>query len=169
MRLRQFALRPKLSPMSFASLLTADRVIPELRAVEHWPAIVELVDRLVKTGGVPAELREPVLESLREREDQCSTGIGGGNAIPHIYSDQIDEVLAVFGRSKEGIEFGAIDNAPVFFVVLLIVPKDQYNLHLKTLASVARLLSRPGVRRALEKAEDAREIVEALRLETAGA
>lgn len=153
--------------MSFAALLTSDRVITDMRSVEHWPAIVELVDHLVESGAIPTDLRESILEALRKREDQCSTGIGGGNAIPHIYSDGVDEVLAVFGRSKEGIEFGAIDNAPVFFVVLLIVPKAQYNLHLKTLASIARVLSRADVSRALGEAEDARQIVEAFRLEAA--
>ena len=144
--------------MNLGELVSADRIIAEMEATTHWDAICELVDFLIEHGAFPAKFRESLLEALREREDQCSTGIGGGKAIPHVYSEDVEEVLAVFGRSKEGIEFGAIDNAPVYFVVLLIVPKAQYNLHLKTLAAIARNLSGGDVYRDLTEAKDADEI-----------
>ncbi|MCP5549970.1 MAG: PTS sugar transporter subunit IIA [Akkermansiaceae bacterium] len=104
-----------------------------MRATEHWSAIVELIDHLIARGLFPAGGRESVLEALRQREDQRSTGIGGGIAIPHAFSDDIDEVTAVFGRSREGIEFNALDNAPVHYVSALFYrPREQHNLHFRT-------------------------------------
>ena len=47
--------------------------------------------------------------------------------------DRINDVVAAFGRSSNGIEFDALDNAPVKFVVLFIVPKNQFQTHLRTL------------------------------------
>ena len=78
-----------------------------------------------------------------------STGIGFGIAIPHCSSDRLDEVVAAFGRSSQGIEFDALDNAPVKFVVLFIVPKNQFQTHLRTLASIAKFLNDRSVRESL--------------------
>jgi len=104
--------------MSLASLLSAEQIIPEMKATERWPAIVELIDLLVSLGKIKPEDRESILASLKQREETMSTGIGFGIAIPHASSDRLDEVVAAFGRSTTGIEFDALDNAPVKFVVL---------------------------------------------------
>ena len=116
--------------MSLAELLSADQIIPEMKATERWDAIVELMDLLVARGQIKAEDREGILASLKQREETMSTGIGFGIAIPHCSSDRLDKVVAAFGRSSTGIEFDALDNAPVKFVVLFIVPKNQFQTHL---------------------------------------
>src|SRR5205809_7169801 len=87
-----------------------------------------------------------------------STGIGNGIAIPHASSDRIEEVVAAFGRSSHGIEFDALDNAPVKFVVLIIVPKNQGQNHLRSLASIAKFLNDLSVRESLATAKSADEI-----------
>jgi mannitol/fructose-specific phosphotransferase system IIA component (Ntr-type) len=92
-----------------------------------------------------------------------STGIGFGIAIPHCSSDRLDEVVAAFGRSATGIEFDALDNAPVKFVVLFIVPKNQFQTHLRTLASIAKFLNDRSVRESLASATSAEEILSIFR------
>ena len=148
--------------MTLASLLTPDRVIPSMQATEHWPAIEELIDHLIASGAFPETGRPSILDSLRDREDQRSTGIGGGIAIPHAFSDQIEEVTAIIGRSPGGIDFGALDNAPVNFVVLFVVPTEQYTLHLRTLAAIAKILNSGEVRTQLAAAADRDEILDVL-------
>ena len=138
-----------------------------MQAVEHWPAILELVDHLISVGAYPAAGREGILGALREREEQRSTGIGGGIAIPHAFSDDIAEVTAIFGRSRAGIEFGSLDNAPVHYIVLFLVPRSQYTLHLRTLAAIAKILNSGDVRNQLAEAADEREILEVLTLKPA--
>src|SRR5262245_60785686 len=93
--------------MSLASLLSAEQIIPEMTATERWSAIVELIDLLVRLGKIRTEDRESILASLKQREETMSTGIGFGIAIPHASSDRIEEVVASFGRSSQGIEFDA--------------------------------------------------------------
>lgn len=145
--------------MSFGELLSADQIIPEMEATERWPAIVELIDLLVSLGKIKAPDRESILASLKQREETMSTGIGFGIAIPHCSSDRLNEVVAAFGRSTAGIEFDALDNAPVKFVVLFIVPKNQFQTHLRTLASIAKFLNDRSIRENLGNASSREEIL----------
>src|SRR5881396_1056215 len=97
--------------MSLASLLSAEQIIPEMKATERWPAIVELIDLLVSLGKIKPPDRDSILASLKQREETMSTGIGFGIAIPHCSSERIDDVVAAFGRSRDSREpcQGAVD------------------------------------------------------------
>src|SRR5207302_10200661 len=145
--------------MSLAELLSADQIIPEMKATERWDAIVELMDLLVARGQIKPEDRDGILASLKQREETMSTGIGFGIAIPHASSDRVGKVVAAFGRSSAGIEFESLDNAPVKFIVLFIVPKDQFQTHLRTLAAIAKFLNDRSVRERLGSAASASEIL----------
>lgn len=148
--------------MKLAQLLETDQIFLDMKAVDHWPAIMELVDHLVEIQKIPASQRERVMNSLKTREEQVSTGIGSGVAIPHAFSDELDEVVAIFGRSKAGIEFESIDNAPVHFIILFIVPSKDYHLHLKTLAAIAKMFTNSEIRRQLRAAETREDILHIL-------
>ena len=152
--------------MSWASLFPAEQIIPEMKATERWSAIVELTDLLVAQGKIKPEDRDSILASLKRREEEMSTGIGFGIAIPHASSDRIEEVVASLGRSSQGIEFDALDNAPVKFVVLFIVPKNQVQAHLRSLASIAKFLNDRSVRESLAAAKTADEILAIFRERT---
>ena len=67
--------------MKLAKLLSADQIILDMKAVEHWSAITELVDHLVSAERLPRSQREEILAALKAREEQVSTGIGSGVAI----------------------------------------------------------------------------------------
>ncbi len=145
--------------MTLGNLLSVDQIIPEMKATERWSAIVELVDLLVKRSQIQSADREVVLGALRQREETMSTGIGFGIAIPHASSDRVSQVVAAFGRSSQGIEFDSLDNAPVRFIVLFVVPKDQFQTHLRTLAAIAKFLNDRSVRERLGTAASAAEIL----------
>jgi mannitol/fructose-specific phosphotransferase system IIA component (Ntr-type) len=66
--------------------------------------------------------------------------------------------VAAFGRSSKGIEFDSLDNAPVKYIVLFVVPKDQFQTHLRTLAAIAKFLNDRSVRDRLGTAPTAEEI-----------
>ena len=138
--------------MTLANLLSESQIIPEMASKERWEAIRELIDRLVEAGKIDKEDREDVLESIRQREETMSTGIGFGIAIPHASSSKVHEVVAAFGRSSSGIPFDSLDGEPVNFIVLFVVPKDQFQTHLRTLAAIAKFLNDKTVREELSKA-----------------
>lgn len=145
--------------MKLAKLLSADQIILDMKAVEHWPSIVELVGHLVGTGQLPTEQEKEMLDAFKAREEQVSTGIGCGIAIPHAFSDHLDNVIAVFGRSRSGIDFEALDNEPVHFIILFIVPRKDYHMHLRTLAAIAKMFTNVEVRRQLGTAETIDDIL----------
>ena len=145
--------------MSLASLLSSEQIIPEMKATERWPAIVELIDLLVAHGKIASASQDGILAALKQREETMSTGIGFGIAIPHASSEAVTEVVAAFGRSLQGIEFDSLDNAPVKFVVLFIVPKNQFQTHLRTLASIAKFLNDRSVREKLAAAGTKEQIL----------
>ena len=138
--------------MTLANLLSESQIILEMASKERWEAIRELIDRLVEAGKIDKEDREDVLESIRQREETMSTGIGFGIAIPHASSSKVAEVVAAFGRSSSGLPFDSLDGEPVHFIVLFVVPKDQFQTHLRTLAAIAKFLNDKTVRDELSKA-----------------
>lgn len=148
--------------MKLSNLLGPDQIILDMKAVGHWDSIVELVEHIVNAGFLPTALREECLSALKAREDQVSTGIGSGVAIPHAFSDNIEQVIAVFGRSRAGIDFEALDNAPVHYIILFLVPRKDYQLHLRTLAAIAKLFSNSDIRRQLAAASTRDEILATL-------
>lgn len=145
--------------MKLAKLLNADHILLDMKAVEHWPAIAELVSYLVETGQLPPSQEAEMLEAFKVREESVSTGIGSGVAIPHAFSDHLESVIAVFGRSRTGIDFEALDQRPVYYIVLFIVPRKNYHLHLQTLAAIAKMFTNAEVLRQLGAAETKEEIL----------
>ena len=145
--------------MTLGNLLTTEQIIPEMAATERWQAIVELIDLLVAQNKVKPADRDAILAALKQREETMSTGIGFGIAIPHASSEHVSEVVAAFGRSNTGIEFDSLDNAPVKFIVLFVVPKDQFQTHLRTLAAIAKFLNDRNVRTSLGTAGSAEDIL----------
>lgn len=148
--------------MRLTELLSPCQILLDLKAEERWSSIVELVDALVERGKLAAELRAEVLAALREREDLVSTGVGYGVAIPHAFSEKLDRVVAVFGRSRKGIDFESLDGSLVKFVILFLVPQRNYGMHLHTLSAIAKLFTNSEVRQRLAAAEKRSEVLSIL-------
>ena len=127
--------------------------IPTLKSTEKWSAIKELVDQLVAQKKIEPEDKDDVLKAIRSREETMSTGIGFGIAIPHASSDRVQHAVTAFGRSSEGIDFGSLDNGPARFVVLFLVPKDQFQAHIATLGAIANFLNAFSMRESLESGQ----------------
>lgn len=144
--------------MKLSEILTPQHILLDLQASDRWQAMDELFDHLIAAGDFAPEWREEVSQSLHQRESLISTGVGGGVAIPHAFSESIDEVVAVFGRSLQGIDFESQDRELVHFVVLFISPRKSYQKHLHALAAIARMFTKPETRQFMMQAQDAEEL-----------
>ena len=131
-----------------------------MASTERWEAIRELVDCLVDAGKIEKADLEDVLQSIRQREETMSTGLGFGIAIPHASYSKVTDVVAAFGRSTSGIPFDSLDGEPVNFIVLFVVPKDQFQTHLRTLAAIAKFLNDKTVREELTKSPTPQDILQ---------
>src|SRR5258708_14761452 len=149
--------------MDLADILGREQIVPELKAANRWEAIDELIGNLVATGKIQAGDRDAVTAAVKKRETSMSTGIGFGIGIPHASTDLIYEVAGSLGRSKKGVNFDALDNQPVNLVMLFLVPQGQFQKHLHTLASIAKLLHRSEFRQALQQAPDAAAMLQIIR------
>jgi mannitol/fructose-specific phosphotransferase system IIA component (Ntr-type) len=92
--------------------------IVDLQAHDRWQVIEELVSHLVATRKIQSQHRDSLAESIRKRESSMSTGIGFGVGIPHASTALVSEVVTVVGRSRQGIQFDALDSKPVHLVLL---------------------------------------------------
>jgi len=144
--------------MNLGDILGPGNIVPDLKATDRWLAIDELIGNLVVSGKIKLEHREAISAVVKKRETSMSTGIGFGIGIPHASTDLIHEVVGAFGRSKQGVNFEALDNQPVNLVMLFLVPQGQFQKHLHTLANIAKLLHKKEFRQALEEAPDAQDM-----------
>ena len=96
---------------------------------------------------------------LLKRERVMSTGIGGGIAIPHALLNDIDDLVILFGRTRDPIDFQALDGEPVALVFMLVGPKGSANLYVKLLARVSRLLQNQAFKERLRAATSPDEVL----------
>ncbi|MEM9381893.1 MAG: PTS sugar transporter subunit IIA [Planctomycetota bacterium] len=145
--------------MRAAELLHPADVVLGFDPHDKWQAIHDLVRHLVECGRLDAELEEPVREAVLARERSMSTGMEQGVAIPHAAVDDVSEIVGAMGvvRRDDGLDFESIDGLPSRVVVLLIIPKSQKLLHIRTLADIARVLTKESVRQKLLATLDADE------------
>ncbi|MFC6441155.1 PTS IIA-like nitrogen regulatory protein PtsN [Bowmanella sp. JS7-9] len=103
-----------------------------------------------------------ILDALLGRERMGSTGIGQGIAIPHGRIDGLQKITAVLVTCKPGINFDAIDNQPVDVFFAILVPAEQTEGHLQTLATVAQKLAEKNTIKQIRNAQTNQELYEAI-------
>ena len=101
---------------------------------------------------------EDTVNTLLEREKLGSTGIGDGIAIPHGKLTDIDDLIVSFGRSREGVEFNAMDGKPAHIFFLLLAPENTTGRHLKALAKISKMLKDNTFRKKIMEAKSKDEI-----------
>lgn len=146
--------------MMLSELINADAIVPEISATDRNGAMRELVQSLADHGALDPDAVEAVAKAAIARENQGSTGFGKGVAVPHVKHERISKMTATIGRSTRGIDFAALDRAPVYTVFMLLSPPNNAEEHLAAMEKIFRHLQRENFRRFLRQAETAEEIVE---------
>lgn len=137
--------------------LSNEAIILEMKAATKESALRELAGVAATVCGRFTE--ETLYNVLLEREAVGSTGVGNGVAIPHGKLAGLDDILVCFGRSREGIDFDAIDNRPVHLFVLLLSPAAKAAEYLRALAGISRMLKHNGNRERLFDSTSKEEIL----------
>ncbi|MCX4762778.1 fructose-specific PTS transporter subunit EIIC [Streptomyces sp. NBC_01275] len=135
-----------------SDMITADLVDLDLSAPTKEAAARSLAERMAALGRV-TDL-EGFLADVAAREAQMPTGLDGGIGIPHCRSAHVTEPTLAFGRSAEGIDFGAADG-PADLIFLIAAPAGADDAHLTILSSLARQLMNAEFTDALRSAGDA--------------
>lgn len=137
-------------------MLQTDRIILELKGQNKQ----EVLEELAKSLAFHYHLMNPqrVLDIVLAREKIASTAVGEGVAIPHGKMPGVDRILAVFGRSTQGIDFHSPDGCPTHLIFFLIAPEDSVSDHLSALARISRLLKDAKLRARLLAGKNEQEI-----------
>lgn len=128
--------------MEITDLLDPSGVIPHLRVASKRQALQELARRAAATAG---QDESRIFETVWEREQLGSTGIGNGTAVPHGRLAGVKRPMALFARLEKPLDFDAIDSLPVDLIFLLLTPAEAGADHLKALARISRLLRNRAV------------------------
>ncbi|MGQ9644045.1 MAG: PTS sugar transporter subunit IIA [Ignavibacterium sp.] len=143
--------------MKVSEILSKEFIIAELNSTDKESAINELIDLFNNDPRV--DDIEKVRQAVLDREKIMSTGVGKGFAIPHGKTDSVKEIIAAFGRKKDGIEYDALDGNPVNLIFLLVGRDTMISAHIKLLSRVSRMMNRDDFRLRLLNAETSEEIM----------
>lgn len=146
--------------MKLSDFVVSGAIIANLQASDRNGVIRELINALGSAGALMPEDQDAVARAAIQRENQGSTGFGKGVAVPHVKHVKIPRIMAAIGRSTSGVDFAALDRAPVYSIVLLLSPPDAPDGHLQAMENIFRHLQRDNFRRFLRQAETPEAILD---------
>ena len=128
--------------MDLCDLLAPDGIITPLKVTSKKHALQELATIAAERTGLDS--RE-IFNTLLQRERLGSTGLGRGIAVPHVKLAGLRNIVCLFARLEDPIDYESHDSEPVDLVFLLLAPDHASGDHLKALASISRVVREPSV------------------------
>ncbi len=101
-------------------------------------ALDQMVDLMIKSGKIND--REAYRQEVYRREEESTTGIGEGIAIPHGKGPFVDRPGLAAMVVKDGVDFDSLDGEPVHLIFLIAAPNTEDNVHLDVLSKLSMLL-----------------------------
>jgi nitrogen PTS system EIIA component len=142
--------------MKLRELFTSDSVELNLSADSKDDILKELIQLL----GLDEKSDTILFKTLKRRENLGSTGIGKGIAIPHCRSLVVNKLRLAYGRKPDGVDFQAIDEAPVHnFFLIVAPPLEVSNQYLPVLGKIAQFAKDPDIPEVLSEIESAEQFL----------
>ena len=137
--------------MRITDLLDVRSVSLDAAPKNKQEAIDAAVALMVKSGKINDE--EAYKKQVYAREEESTTGIGEGIAIPHGKCDAVDRPGLAAMVIREGVDFDSLDGAPVTLLFLIAAPNTEDNVHLDVLSKLSMMLMDETFTENLRKAE----------------
>ncbi|HKB84918.1 MAG TPA: PTS sugar transporter subunit IIA [Ignavibacteriaceae bacterium] len=144
--------------MKVSELLNPGVIIADLKGNKKEEVINELIDLFKEDSRVQDV--EKVRSAVLDREKIMSTGVGKGFAIPHGKTNSITDIIAAFGKTKNPVDYDALDNQPVHLVFLLVGKDNLVSKHIKLLSRISRMMNKDDFRNRLLEAGSAEVILD---------
>ncbi len=149
--------------MKLVDFVCFEASVPQLQVRDRDGAIRELISSLERAGRLTGCKGAEVAASVIKRENEASTGMGKGVAVPHVKHKTVKDVVAAIGLSGAGIDFFSLDKQPVYSVILLVSPVADPDKHLQAMESVFRHLQQEKFRKFLRQCRSAEQIEDLIR------
>lgn len=120
-------------------------------------ALDQIVALMAKSGKINDE--EGYRRQVYAREEESTTGIGEGIAIPHGKCDAVDKPGLAAMVVKDGVEFDSLDGEPVTLMFLIAAPNTEDNVHLDVLSKLSMMLMDEEFTSSLRNAKSAEEFL----------
>ncbi len=145
-----------------------DLITPEVVKVplisKNKPSVIRELIEVLRDAGKISDV-ESVLDAINKREEQGSTGLELGIAVPHAKSDSVKNLTLAIGISPEGIDFNSFDGKPSHLFFLMLAPPSQSGPHIEALAEIAKLSHSRAFCDALIHSRTPEDIVELFRVD----
>ena len=143
--------------MKITDLFSKDAIKLNGIANSKQDAINKLVDLMAKNGNLTD--KEKYKEVVLKREEEGSTGIGEGIAIPHGKTDAVSKPGLSAMVINDGVEFDSLDGQPAKLLFLIAAPNTKDNVHLDVLSRLSTLLMDTEFRKSLMEAKTPEEFL----------
>lgn len=142
--------------MEIKDLLKRELMIFDLEA-DSKDEVIEILARKFFDHGY-VESKEEFAQGLRKREEEGSTALGDGVAIPHSKNKTVKEPAVLFAKNIQGLDYDDLDGeaSKVFFAIAAL--DWENNLHVETLAELSKMIMKAGFVDDLLKASNPDEI-----------
>ena len=124
--------------MQLGQFLDKKHVILDIQKLERFDCLEEILERIATDGYLRNKMK--ALDELVEREQLATTAIGGGMAIPHVFTDEARRPLMIMARSVEGVAFESLDGKPVNVIFVAMAPRKDKELFINILYHLVRFL-----------------------------
>ncbi|WP_227937974.1 PTS fructose transporter subunit IIABC [Alkalihalobacillus deserti] len=146
--------------MRISDLLKRETIVLNMRAANKESAIDELVSNLDKAGRLNSATEYK--KAIWAREEQSTTGLGEGIAIPHAKSESVKTPSIAFGRSTAGLDYEALDGQPTHLFFMIAASAGANEEHLATLSRLSTFLMDEAFRDKLLKANSEDDVLAAI-------
>lgn len=124
--------------MTIRDLLAAESINLNGTPAGKTEALNQCIDLMAKSGKI-ADV-EKYRKGVFAREEEGTTGIGMGIAIPHCKSDAVTKAGLAAMVVKDGVEFESLDGTPAKIIFLIAAPNTEDNVHLQVLSKLSVML-----------------------------
>lgn len=124
--------------MTIRDLLAAESINLNGTPAGKTEALNQCIDLMAKSGKI-ADV-EKYRKGVFAREEEGTTGIGMGIAIPHCKSDAVTKAGLAAMVVKDGVDFESLDGTPAKIIFLIAAPNTEDNVHLQVLSKLSVML-----------------------------
>ncbi|MCM3055393.1 MULTISPECIES: fructose-specific PTS transporter subunit EIIC [Bacillaceae] len=147
--------------MKVTELLRKDIMLMDLQSTTKNEVIDEMIASLEKHHVI--NNADQFKEAILKREEQATTGLGNGIAMPHAKTAAVNEATVLFAKSNKGVDYESLDGEPTYLFFMIAVPDGLYDTHLQALAALSRSLLDEKFIEGLKSAKTPDEVVNIFR------
>ena len=141
--------------MKITELLDRRSILLNGAPASKKDALDQMIALMVKSGKIRDE--EAYRQEVYRREEEGTTGIGEGIAIPHGKTDAVEKPGLSAMIIPDGVDFKSLDGNPAKLLFLIAAPNTKDNVHLDVLSRLSTLLMDTDFRQALYDAKTPKE------------